>query len=136
MNRPLKIAQVLTIPCDALDNFIRITDQKVSCRIDESYLTPCSLGKATLDISTETVDGNTAYKATLVMNWCLSDLPKRRMAYFCKQTDGTFLVLGTPLSPFPLAAWNDKRTRQSDRQSSSREVTVTWTDRFPPSELV
>ena len=136
MNRVLKITRVLTLPCQSLANFSRLSDLKVSCTIQEEAVISCSIGRATLDITTDKIDGDTAYKATLVMNWCPDELPKRRMAYLCELTDGSHLLLGTPNSPYPVAEAGEKHTRLGDRQTPTREVTVTWTDRFPPSEIV
>lgn len=136
MNQNFKISRVYPIAPSFLSSLVRLS-------IDNCLFTPPSgltpidpCQGATLNVKSELEDGFELYTSTLTFLTTRAYAPVRGQCYLCELTDGTRMIVGCALPPFPVSTYEDKHGRPGDRTSKLREVTVVWKAPMPALEVV
>ncbi len=136
MNQNFKISRVYPCTLSDLTSLIRLTDTTCMVSLPNTLIPvePCQ--GATLNVKSEREDRVLLYTSTLSFLTTRDRTPASNQCYVCELTDGSRLVIGNSIAPYPVSTYEDKHGRPGDRTSKLREVTVVWKAPMPALEVI
>ena len=136
MMKNLKVSRVFPCLASQLTSLVRVSDDTCTLTIPQGLtaIEPCQ--GATLQVKSDREDRLTVYTTTLSFITTRAHAPARNQCYICELTDGTMVVIGNLIAPYPASTYEDKHGHPGDRTSKLREVTAVWKATMPALEVV